>query len=165
MEERRERVIRLSSDRTNFACQIAWSIISESIGVGKPMILAETCEIFRSFVCWYLLGCDVKCPCAEEIVYSIKERQYYDQIEKAYNFASRLLLDLLMEEKELRARFRYGLTVFIYIIYYSKFARDHYLGQYYIFRHGYHTKTKIGMYSRTYLFTEFHCCIPNVNNR
>ncbi|KAK2180083.1 hypothetical protein NP493_457g05005 [Ridgeia piscesae] len=51
-------------------------------------------------------GCDVKCPCAEEIVYSIKERQYYDQIEKAYNFASRLLLDLLMEEKELRARFR-----------------------------------------------------------
>ena len=26
--------------------------------------------------------------------------------------------------------------------YYSKFARDHYLGWFYIFRHGYHTKTK-----------------------
>ena len=57
----------------------------------------------------------MKCPCAEEIVYSIKERQYYDQIEKAYNFASRLLLDLLMEEKELRARFRCGLTKFVYV--------------------------------------------------
>ena len=49
-------------------------------------------------------GCDIKCPNAEEIVYSIKERQYYDQIEKAYKYASKLLLDLLMEEKELLAR-------------------------------------------------------------
>ena len=28
-------------------------------------------------------------------------------------------------------------------IYYSKFARDQYLGRYYIFRHGHHTKTKM----------------------
>ena len=33
------------------------------------------------------------------------------------------------------------------------------------FRHGYHTKTKNGMYSRTCLFPEFHCYIPNMNNR
>ena len=51
------------------------------------------------------------------------------------------------------------------LIHYSKFATDHYLRQYYIFRHGYHTKTKNGMYSRTCLFPEFHCCLPNVNNR
>ena len=49
MEERRERVIRLSSDSTSFFT-IAWPIISESIGVGKPMILAEACEIFRSLL-------------------------------------------------------------------------------------------------------------------
>ena len=30
--------------------KIAWSIISESFGVDKPMILAETCEIFRSLL-------------------------------------------------------------------------------------------------------------------
>ena len=28
-------------------------------------------------------------------------------------------------------------------IYYSKFASDHYLGQYYHFRHGYHKKLKM----------------------
>ena len=51
------------------------------------------------------------------------------------------------------------------LIYYSKFDRDHYLGWYYIFWRGYHTKTKNGMYSTTCLFLEFHCSIPNVNDR
>lgn len=50
----------------------------------------------------------MKCPFAEEIVYTIKERQYFEQIEKAYNYASKLLLDLLMEEKELMARLRWA---------------------------------------------------------
>ena len=49
--------------------------------------------------------------------------------------------------------------------YYSKFAKDHYLGLHYISRHGYHAKTKHGLYSRTCLFHEFQCCIPNLNNR
>ena len=51
-------------------------------------------------------GRDVKCPFAEEIVYTIKERRYFEQIEKAYNYASKLLLDLLMDEKELIPRLR-----------------------------------------------------------
>ena len=51
------------------------------------------------------------------------------------------------------------------VIYYSKFAKDHYLGLHYISRHGYHAKSKYGMYSRTCLFHEFQCCIPNLNNR
>ncbi|XP_078583953.1 gamma-tubulin complex component 2-like [Branchiostoma floridae x Branchiostoma japonicum] len=51
-------------------------------------------------------GRDVKCPAAEEIVYTLKERRYVEQIERAYNYASRVLLDLLMEEKELMARLR-----------------------------------------------------------
>ena len=50
------------------------------------------------------------------------------------------------------------------IIYYSKFAKDHCLGWHYISRQGYHAKTKHGMYSRTCLFPEFHCFIPNLNN-
>ncbi|KAK3086762.1 hypothetical protein FSP39_022926, partial [Pinctada imbricata] len=53
-----------------------------------------------------LCGRDVKCPTAEEILYTLKERKYYDQIEKAYNYASKLLLEMLMEEKELMARIR-----------------------------------------------------------
>ena len=39
-----------------------------------------------------------------------------------------------------------------------------YLGRHYIFRHGYHTNTKNGMYSRTCLVPELYCCIPNLNN-
>ncbi|KAJ8314606.1 hypothetical protein KUTeg_006756 [Tegillarca granosa] len=53
-----------------------------------------------------LSGRDVKCPSAEEIVYTLKERKYYEQIEKAYNYASKLLLDMLIDEKKLMARIR-----------------------------------------------------------
>jgi len=48
----------------------------------------------------------VKCPDAQEIIYTIKERQYFDQIEMAFNYASKLVLDLLMHEKQLMARIR-----------------------------------------------------------
>ena len=41
------------------------------------------------------------------MVYTLKERKYYEQIEKAYSYASKLLLDLLMKEKELNSRIRY----------------------------------------------------------
>ncbi|XP_041116359.1 gamma-tubulin complex component 2-like isoform X2 [Polyodon spathula] len=51
-------------------------------------------------------GCDVTCPEAKEILYTLKERAYVEQIEKAYNYASKVLLDFLMEEKELVARLR-----------------------------------------------------------
>ena len=49
----------------------------------------------------------MKCPNAEEVVYTLKEKRYYDQIEKAYSYASKLLLDLLIDEKELLARIRH----------------------------------------------------------
>ena len=52
-----------------------------------------------------LCGRDVKCPSAEEILYTLKERRYFEQIEKAHNYASKELLDL-MEEKELMSRIR-----------------------------------------------------------
>ena len=49
MEERRERVIRLSSDSSSFLqnCMVDYFRV---FGVGKPMNLAETCEIFRSLL-------------------------------------------------------------------------------------------------------------------
>lgn len=39
-------------------------------------------------------------------MYTIKERQYVEQIEKAYSYASKLLLDLLMDEYQLMDRLR-----------------------------------------------------------
>jgi hypothetical protein len=44
----------------------------------------------------YFVGRDPKFPNAVEMVYTLKERKYYEQIEKAYSYASKLLLDLLM---------------------------------------------------------------------
>ncbi|XP_065054316.1 gamma-tubulin complex component 2-like isoform X2 [Rhopilema esculentum] len=51
-------------------------------------------------------GVTVNCPHAVEILYTLKEREYVDHIEKAYDYASRKLLDLLMTEKKLMARLR-----------------------------------------------------------
>ncbi|XP_018606329.1 gamma-tubulin complex component 2 [Scleropages formosus] len=51
-------------------------------------------------------GRDVTCPDAKEVLYTLKERAYVEQIEKAYNYASKVLLDFLMEEKELVTRLR-----------------------------------------------------------
>ncbi|XP_046850541.1 gamma-tubulin complex component 2-like [Xenia sp. Carnegie-2017] len=51
-------------------------------------------------------GRDVQCPDAEEIIYTLREREYVDKIEKAYDYASKTLLDLLMEEKDLMGRLR-----------------------------------------------------------
>nr|XP_031529851.1 gamma-tubulin complex component 2 isoform X1 [Vicugna pacos] len=51
-------------------------------------------------------GHDVTCPVAKEVIYTLKERAYVEQIEKAFNYASKVLLDFLMEEKELVAHLR-----------------------------------------------------------
>uniref|UniRef100_A0A8D3ADA3 Gamma-tubulin complex component n=1 Tax=Scophthalmus maximus TaxID=52904 RepID=A0A8D3ADA3_SCOMX len=51
-------------------------------------------------------GRDVTCPDAKEVLYTLKERAYVEQIEKAYNYASKVLLDFLLEEKELVSRLR-----------------------------------------------------------
>ncbi|XP_068438926.1 gamma-tubulin complex component 2 [Clinocottus analis] len=51
-------------------------------------------------------GRDVTCPDAREVLYTLKERAYVEQIEKSYNYASKVLLAFLMEEKELVSRLR-----------------------------------------------------------
>ena len=43
---------------------------------------------------------------AKEVIYTLKEWEYMEQIEKAYNYASKVLLDFLLEEKELVAHLR-----------------------------------------------------------
>lgn len=51
-------------------------------------------------------GDDIKCPDAETIVYTVRERQYVERIEAAYHFASRKLLDMLMDGADLMGRLR-----------------------------------------------------------
>jgi len=58
-------------------------------GAGKYLNVVREC------------GWDVTCLEAKEVLYTLKERDYVEQIEKAYNCASKVLLNFLMEEKEL----------------------------------------------------------------
>ncbi|KAK7794541.1 hypothetical protein R5R35_009664 [Gryllus longicercus] len=51
-------------------------------------------------------GKNVKPPKAEPLVYAITERQYVEVIETAYSFASKTLLQLVMEENDLMGRLR-----------------------------------------------------------
>ena len=48
----------------------------------------------------------MRCPFAEEMVYTIKERRYFEQIERAYSYASSLVLQLLLDEQQLLQRLR-----------------------------------------------------------
>ena len=51
----------------------------------------------------------MQCPNADEIIYTLHEREYVEKIEKAYGYASKTLLDLLMDERALMDRLRYGM--------------------------------------------------------
>lgn len=55
-------------------------------------------------------GHDVTCPVAKEVIYTLKERAYVEQIEKAFSYASKVLLDFLMEGQELLAHLRCGVV-------------------------------------------------------
>ncbi|GAB6029810.1 Gamma-tubulin complex component 2, partial [Chamberlinius hualienensis] len=43
-------------------------------------------------------------PNAEEIVYTLDETQYVEKIKQSFTFASKKLVDLLMEEMDLMGR-------------------------------------------------------------
>ena len=49
----------------------------------------------------------MQCPNADEIIYTLHEREYVEKIEKAYSYASKTLLDLLMDDRALMARLRW----------------------------------------------------------
>ena len=48
----------------------------------------------------------MQCPNADEIIYTLNEREYVEKIEKAYSYASKTLLDLLMDDRALMDRLR-----------------------------------------------------------
>lgn len=49
-------------------------------------------------------GKTINCPNAKSVVYTMRESQYVECIEPAYHFASKMLLDLLMDDADLKGR-------------------------------------------------------------
>ena len=66
---------------------------------------------FKSYFC--SAGQNIQCPNADEIIYTLHEREYVEKIEKAYNYASKTLLDLLMDDRALMARLRWRIDFFL----------------------------------------------------
>jgi hypothetical protein len=54
-----------------------------------------------------LVGKEICCPAAAEILYSLRDRAYKDHIDRAYAYASKFLLDLLLGEYRLLERLRF----------------------------------------------------------
>uniref|UniRef100_A0A8C8JTU1 Gamma-tubulin complex component n=1 Tax=Oncorhynchus tshawytscha TaxID=74940 RepID=A0A8C8JTU1_ONCTS len=84
---------RIPSFLQKMADNFDWFFFSSS-SIGKYLNVVREC------------GRDVTCPDAKEVLYTLKERAYVEQIEKSYYYASKVLLDFLMEEKEQVARLR-----------------------------------------------------------
>ena len=70
------------------------TIAEKTLRTGKYLNVIRNC------------GRDVICPHASELAYSLHSRNLTEQIEKAYDYASKLLLDLLMTEKALLSRLK-----------------------------------------------------------
>ena len=64
--------------------------------------------VFRIFSMMFVSITDqsVVCPDPGVLVYGLCSRSYGELIEKTYNFASKRILQLLMEEKDLMGRLR-----------------------------------------------------------
>ncbi|XP_052809795.1 gamma-tubulin complex component 2-like isoform X2 [Mya arenaria] len=83
-----------------------YSICRERIPVFLELVAVKILNTGKYLNVVRQCGRDVKCPNAEEIVYTLKEKKYFEHIERAYGYSSKLLLNLLMDEKELMARIR-----------------------------------------------------------
>lgn len=72
------------------------------------IVNAQLSSRLRKFTIYLFiyLGQNVQCPNADEIIYTLHEREYVEKIEKAYSYASKTLLDLLMDDRALMARLR-----------------------------------------------------------
>jgi gamma-tubulin complex component 2 len=83
-----------------------WS--SDGVGVGGSGV-QQADKILRTGKYLNVIrecGRDVSFPEAEPITYHVRERNFTETIERAYTFASRAVLDLLMGEMQLMERLR-----------------------------------------------------------
>lgn len=104
--EENETIQKLQEEHSDAYWEKHYTVCQERIPVFLEQVAVKILNTGKYLNVVRLCGRDVQCPSAEEILYTLKERKYYEQIEKAYSYASKLLLNLLMEENELLARLR-----------------------------------------------------------
>jgi len=97
---------RVAEDYNDIYWDQHYTIVREKIPVFLERVAEKILRTGKYLNVIRQCGLPIKCPHAVEIIYTIKEREYVDHIEKAYSHASRKLLDLLMTEKKLMARLK-----------------------------------------------------------
>ncbi|XP_033698414.1 gamma-tubulin complex component 2 isoform X2 [Lagenorhynchus albirostris] len=106
VEERELRKEKIQEDYNDRYWEQRYTVVQRQIPsflqkmAGKVLSTGKYLNVVRE------CGRDVTCPVAKEVIYTLKERAYVEQIEKAFSYASKVLLDFLTEEKELVARLR-----------------------------------------------------------
>lgn len=92
-------------------------MVDKIFSIGKYLNVVREC------------GYDVICLVVKEIIYMLKEWVYVEQIEKVFNYVSKVLLDFLMEEKELVVYFRFIKCYFFmdqgdFFVYFMDFVEE-----------------------------------------
>ncbi|XP_067565048.1 gamma-tubulin complex component 2 isoform X2 [Pseudorca crassidens] len=106
VEERELRKEKIQEDYNDRYWEQRYTVVQRQIPsflqkmAGKVLSTGKYLNVVRE------CGRDVTCPVAKEVIYTLQERAYVEQIEKAFSYASKVLLDFLTEEKELVARLR-----------------------------------------------------------
>ncbi|XP_068817319.1 gamma-tubulin complex component 2 isoform X1 [Capricornis sumatraensis] len=106
VEERELRKEKIQEDYNDKYWEQRYTVVQRHIPsflqkmAGKVLSTGKYLNVVRE------CGHDVTCPAAKEVIYTLKERAYVEQIEKAFGYASKVLLGFLMEEKELVAHLR-----------------------------------------------------------
>lgn len=83
-----------------------YTVVRENIPVFLEKVAQNILSTGKYLNVFRQCGQNVQCPNADEIIYTLNEREYVEKIEKAYSYASKTLLDLLMDERALMARLR-----------------------------------------------------------
>uniref|UniRef100_A0ABI0P0P2 Gamma-tubulin complex component n=1 Tax=Bos taurus TaxID=9913 RepID=A0ABI0P0P2_BOVIN len=106
VEEHELRKEKIQEDYNDKYWELRYTVVQRHIPsflqkmAGKVLSTGKYLNVVRE------CGHDVTCPAAKEVIYTLKERAYVEQIEKAFGYASKVLLGFLMEEKELVAHLR-----------------------------------------------------------
>ncbi|XP_073238459.1 gamma-tubulin complex component 2-like [Porites lutea] len=97
---------KLTEDYNDAYWEQRYTVVRENIPIFLEKVAHKILSTGKYLNVIRQCGQNVQCPNADEIIYTLHEREYVEKIEKAYSYASKTLLDLLMDDQALMARLR-----------------------------------------------------------
>lgn len=97
---------KLTEDYNDAYWEQRYTVVRENIPIFLEKVAHKILSTGKYLNVIRQCGQNVQCPNADEIIYTLNEREYVEKIEKAYSYASKTLLDLLMDDRALMDRLR-----------------------------------------------------------